>query len=196
MYPPQKERKSPSVVIEMPGQGSHEPDESINERGTDRTPVAAVSQISRFPRTLTSNFAWQSQAQTRNGAFDPDDDCLYVGTSEGFEVVVASTHSDVSQVPLHPRNDLHNYSYSYGWGHADGSALQLALALLASALNSDRRAFLLHEWFAAEVMAHMDPRAGWVVSRSHVRRLVSHYEKSKTLHWNDQDQVYVEEAIP
>lgn len=195
MYPPQNERKIARVVVEMPGRGAHKPDENITPRRPDQE-SAAVFPISHSPRLSRSNPPCCEKTSFPNESCDSYDDCLYVGTSEEFEVVVTSTHNDISQASLHPRSDLRNYSYSYGWGRQDGPALQLSLALLASALNSDRRAFLLHEWFAAEVIANMDPDAGWVVSKSHVRRLVSNYEKIKSLYWNDQDQVYVEEAIP
>lgn len=121
---------------------------------------------------------------------------LYVGTHEHYAVVVCDFEAKIPQTALRPRNDLHDYASFYGWGCDHESVLQLALALLADTLGSDRRALLLHKWFAARVISRMDATQGWVLSQSQTLEMVREYEEKNLHFWSDDAQAYIEEAIP
>ena len=66
----------------------------------------------------------------------------------------------VNGQPLKPRLDLWNHSPTgFDWGYEGSGPAQLALALLADALN-DTIALQLHQRFKREVVARL-PRSAW-----------------------------------
>jgi Family of unknown function (DUF6166) len=68
---------------------------------------------------------------------------------------------------LDPRLDLHRHSPSgFTWGEGDAGPAQLALALLADALQSDARALQLHHRFSRRVVSIFPER--WTITRSRV----------------------------
>ena len=68
---------------------------------------------------------------------------------------------------LDPRFDLHKHSPSgFAWGEGDAGPAQLALALLADALQSDARALQLHHRFSRRVVSIFPER--WTITRSRV----------------------------
>jgi hypothetical protein len=80
--------------------------------------------------------------------------------------------------PLDPRVDLLKHSAGFGWGGADsnaGPAHQLALALLADALQNDARALRVHHNFNSRVVPLFPKR--WTITRS---RIVAYVEEIET----------------
>ena len=93
---------------------------------------------------------------------------LYFGRSGSAYVQMP----DKKIYALPPRLDLRNHSPSgFGWGYEGSGPAQLALALLAHALEDDERALLTYQRFKARVIAGLQPDQGWAMSDSVVRRL-------------------------
>jgi hypothetical protein len=78
--------------------------------------------------------------------------------------------------PLEPRFDLRKHSSTgFGWGEGGaGSAQQLALALLADALQNDARALNVHQAFSRRVIPLFPER--WTISRSRILAYVDRIE--------------------
>lgn len=70
---------------------------------------------------------------------------------------------------LEPRNDLYNHSPDgIEWGYAGSGPAQLALGILADALESDRLAIRLHQQFKFDWVAPWHRTQEWMVSQLHV----------------------------
>jgi hypothetical protein len=77
---------------------------------------------------------------------------------------------------LDPRFDLRKHSPSgFTWGEGDAGPAQLALALLADALQSDARALQLHHRFNRRVVSIFPER--WTITRSRVLAHVNMIEQ-------------------
>lgn len=71
--------------------------------------------------------------------------------------------------PLSPRLDLGNHSPDgFEWGYGGSGPAQLALALLADALEDDEKACLWHQDFKRAVVAQL-PQAGWSLTAEEIR---------------------------
>jgi Family of unknown function (DUF6166) len=121
-----------------------------------------------------------------------NEDVLYRGDAVTGQVIV---YQDGSSAALDPRLDLHRYADQFRWGADAAGTLQLALALLSHALESDRRAFVLHEPFAASVVSRLTPDYDWMLSRSFIERTVLDIESVHDLNWMKPQQTYLEELI-
>lgn len=78
--------------------------------------------------------------------------------------------------PLDPRFDLHKHSPDgFAWDKGDAGPAQLALALLADALQNDARALQLHHRFNRRVVAILPKR--WTITRSRVLAYVNMIEQ-------------------
>jgi hypothetical protein len=78
---------------------------------------------------------------------------------------------------LLPRLDLRNHSQTgYEWGYAGSGPSQLALAILADALNDDERACALYQEFKFKVVYGL-PKDRWELSREQVLDVVAQLEK-------------------
>jgi hypothetical protein len=119
-------------------------------------------------------------------------DALYYGAANTGEVIVVQGGVSVA---LDPRIDLYRYADAFHWGRNDACTLQLALAVLANALGSDRRATVLHELFAAKVLEKLDSEINWMLSRSFIERTVVEIEAGHDLNWIAPVGMYLEEAI-
>jgi hypothetical protein len=83
---------------------------------------------------------------------------FYLGerTPEGCTVEVIDTDNPNGGYLLETRNDLRNYSSGFDFGSPGSGPAQLALALLADALGSDRKALDNYQQFKAKVLAPME----------------------------------------
>lgn len=73
----------------------------------------------------------------------------------------------ITTKPLSPRNDLVNHSPDgFEMGYAGSGPAQLALALLADALESDEQAVALHQDFKRETVAHWTTDAVWLTAET------------------------------
>ena len=82
--------------------------------------------------------------------------------------------------PLDPRIDLRKHSTGFAWGGTDGNAgtsQQLALALLADALQNDALALRVHDDFSSRVVPLFPKR--WTITRS---RVVAYADRIETEH--------------
>lgn len=96
----------------------------------------------------------------------------YVGTrtEAGCRVEVVAFDGTVSDLPL--RLDLFNHSPTgFEWGYSGSGPAQLALALLAHALEDDDRAFQHHQRFKFKHVASFDAER-WSMSSPRIRLIV------------------------
>lgn len=99
---------------------------------------------------------------------------FYRGEAQG-EVTV---REGAKRRPLDPRFDLRRHSsIGFAWGGIDGGAgpaQQLALALLADALQNDTRASRVHHDFNTRVVPLFPKR--WTITRSRILAYVDRIE--------------------
>lgn len=90
----------------------------------------------------------------------------------GGESGTVTFREEDARRPLDPRLDLENSSLTgFAWGNVDAGAQQLALALLAEALQDDHRAATLAHEFAHRVISILPAR--WTITRT---RIFQHVE--------------------
>jgi hypothetical protein len=90
----------------------------------------------------------------------------------GGESGTVTFREEDARRPLDPRLDLGKLSLTgFAWGNVDASAQQLALALLADALQDDHRAATLAHEFAHRVISILPAR--WTITRT---RILQHVE--------------------
>ena len=78
---------------------------------------------------------------------------------------------------LRPRLDLDNHSPTgFSWGYGGSGPAQLALALLADALDDDERALRLHQPYKWKVVAAITAPC-WVLSADEVRKVSDELER-------------------
>lgn len=71
---------------------------------------------------------------------------------------------------LRKRLDLVNHSPTgFDWGYAGNGPAQLALALLADALENDELAVRLHQQFKRACIATLERKARWQMSEQDIR---------------------------
>jgi hypothetical protein len=81
----------------------------------------------------------------------------YVGTRTPDVCVVTVIDADGGEEPLDPRFDLRNHSPDgFNWGYGGSGPAQLALALLADALDDDERAQVIYQDFKFKVVSRFD----------------------------------------
>lgn len=119
-------------------------------------------------------------------------DALYYGDADTGQVIVVQNGTSVA---LDPRIDLYRYSDYFCWGGNDASTVQLALAVLANALDSDHRATVIHEEFAVKVLERLDPERSWMLSRSFIESTAVEIESGHDLNWVAPARAYLEEVI-
>jgi hypothetical protein len=97
---------------------------------------------------------------------------FYSGEQHGLVTV----RQGETKRPLDPRLDLQKHSPdSFAWDKGDAGPAQLALALLADALQSDARALQLHHRFYRRVVTILPDR--WTITRSRVLAYVHMIEQ-------------------
>lgn len=103
---------------------------------------------------------------------------IYEGkrSPNGDVAVTRRTHNASGTAPrekaLPPRFDLRNHSPTgFEWGYGGSGPAQLALALLADALNDAEQALLLYQAFKWKTVA-LFPTEGWQISKTEVQRIV------------------------
>ena len=80
--------------------------------------------------------------------------------------------------PLPLRLDLFNHCPSgFGWGYGGSGPAQLALALLANALDDDDRAVRLHHAFKFKVVAAWPEGERWWITAEQIAAVVKVIEK-------------------
>jgi hypothetical protein len=102
----------------------------------------------------------------------------YIGVRKpnGDADVKRSKDHRLSYLP--PRHDIVNHSPTgFEWGYGGSGPAQLALAILADALDDDERADLLHQEFKWRVIAPLDRDAPWRISRLAVLAAVEEIER-------------------
>jgi Family of unknown function (DUF6166) len=132
----------------------------------------------------------QLAGTTKTSPHSPD--AIYYGSCKDGAVSIID---EGSLVALNPRHDLRQYSDTLRWGREDGGALQLSLALLAEALDSDYRAVILHERFAETVIARFCSDSDWMLNCSYIEQAAIGIESSYDLNWIPPAEIYLEEAI-
>jgi hypothetical protein len=106
-----------------------------------------------------------------------------VGVAERFYYGEApgkvSVREGAEKRPLDPRVDLRKHSSTgFAWsGGSDGPARQLALALLADALQNDARASRVHHDFSSHVIPLFPKR--WTITRS---RIIAYVDRIEMVH--------------
>jgi hypothetical protein len=83
----------------------------------------------------------------------------YVGerTPDGCQVVVVDTSSPDGSYMLDPRFDIRNHSPDgFNFGYSGSGPSQLALALLADAINDDERAQDMYQTFKFKVISRLE----------------------------------------
>lgn len=92
----------------------------------------------------------------------------YVGTRKPDAPLCRSYQVEANGSPLDPRVDLHEHSSDgLAWGYAGSGPAQLALALLADALD-DETALEHYQRFKRHVVAEL-PDDGWRLSEADIR---------------------------
>jgi hypothetical protein len=99
-------------------------------------------------------------------------------------------------IDLQFRTDLHSYVTEFGWGNKHALSFQLALALLASALESDHRALLLHARFAESVLTELHVLNSWMLTEPYLKHWAVSVEERVGLHWVREAGAYLEEINP
>src|SRR4051812_29976401 len=105
----------------------------------------------------------------------------YLGTRNaqigGATVLVMDDPNDTAKTRyLDPRLDLHNHSPDgFQWGYLGSGPAQLALALLADALDDDERAQRWYQDFKANVLSRITGDT-WEMSANGIRSEVVTYE--------------------
>lgn len=94
------------------------------------------------------------------------------------------------------RRDLRNHSPDgFEWGYGGSGPAQLALALLADALDDDARALALYQRFISAVVANL-PSPGWRLSADGIRKLAEQFEADRAAPSLQRDQADRMCAIP
>lgn len=62
---------------------------------------------------------------------------------------------------LELRRDLRDHSTNFAWGYGGSGPAQLALAILADALDDDARAVRLHQRFKFDVIVGLEETQDW-----------------------------------
>lgn len=108
---------------------------------------------------------------------------IYSGrrTERGAEVVRYRNGGNPERgIPLDPRLDLQRHSPSgLEWGYLGSGPAQLALALLADVLLSNREAIELHQRFKNEVVVYLD-RDGWTLTEDQILAAVETIKNDST----------------
>lgn len=77
---------------------------------------------------------------------------------------------EIARRELPPRNDLRNHSPTgFEWGYGGSGPAQLALALLADALQDDEAALSLYQAFKWEVVVSL-PWQAWSLTETEVKQ--------------------------
>ena len=89
--------------------------------------------------------------------------------------VVMVVDSDSNRVrPLDPRFDLATHSPTgFAWGYSGSGPAQLALALLADALDDDEQAVALHQMFKFREVARWPQSEGWRRGADEIRAIAA-----------------------
>ena len=81
---------------------------------------------------------------------------------------------------LRKRLDLMNHSPTgFEWGYHGSGPAQLALAILADALDDDERAVRLHQQFKFTMIGVLPRSSGWTLPLDMVLRAVEHIEREE-----------------
>lgn len=84
----------------------------------------------------------------------------YRGTADG--TVYVEGEDDSERRLLDPRLDLYNHSSTgFAWGYLGSGPAQLALALLADALENDHEALRLYQEYKFRVIAMLPDGQSW-----------------------------------
>jgi len=101
---------------------------------------------------------------------------LYVGARRDGRALVKVDDEHGTRM-LDPRNDLMNHSPNgFEWGYGGSGPAQLALAILADALQDDERALRLHQRFKDRMIAPIDGDE-FTMTAARVRHVVLEIEK-------------------
>jgi hypothetical protein len=172
------------------------PSSSSRKSSYDVLSAAARSGAAGLPTSITSG---PLHDRTPSGLTvvreRPCEPSIYYGSIIGHErsVVFISALNLACVHPLDLRTDLHRYADGFRWGDDDPRTLQLALALLSFALESEHRAMALHHRFAAEVLMALPYAFEWSFTQSSVLRWAEAAEASLGIIWMSRFDAYLEE---
>jgi hypothetical protein len=94
---------------------------------------------------------------------------VYTGRRDraGNCVVRVIEDGDAHELPM--RLDLYNHSPTgFEWGYGGSGPAQLALALIADAINDDGMALWLHQKFKFKVVGSLPRDAPWQLTRAEI----------------------------
>lgn len=96
----------------------------------------------------------------------------------GFVVTVGDSE-DGPRHDLDARRDLMDHSSGFNWGYPGSAPTQLALALLADALDDDARALQLHHRFTETAIADLPFQKPWALSVADVMNEATKIERER-----------------
>ena len=100
-----------------------------------------------------------------------------------YVCLVESNHPGIHQLPgrqLDPRLDLRNHSPSgFEWGYGGSGPAQLALALLADALDDDEAAQDYYQQFKWAVVSGLADK--WTLTESDIKRAVARLQAGENV---------------
>ena len=100
----------------------------------------------------------------------------------GWRDANGTAHVNAELLPLDPRLDLANHSPTgFEWGYGGSGPAQLALALLADAVGSDRVALRLHQPFKWRFVAKLARHPEWWISSMRVMHMAGELAQADLL---------------
>lgn len=106
--------------------------------------------------------------------------------ARGARVTVRDTDGNGKGVELRARRDLRNHSPAgFEWGYNGSGPAQLALAILADALDDDERAMLNYQRFKQRVIAAFDCDT-FRIDAAQVRAHVEQIENERDGFWAEE----------
>jgi hypothetical protein len=112
-------------------------------------------------------------------SLDPTEFYFYVGSrSDRHDARVVKSTFAKTVDELDPRRDLANHSPTgFNWGYSGSGPAQLALAILADALQDDERALRLHQAYKFKVISNL--RDNWSLSKRAVIEVADQLDQER-----------------
>jgi hypothetical protein len=126
----------------------HSETESTQETAAQRESTKDINPQSRPTAIVRRNTSIRYQGKRLNGK------CTVVA------------HQEHERRSIKKRRDLANHSRGFEWGYSGSGPAQLALALLADALDDDELALDYYQQFKTDVVAHFD--GSWTITSKEI----------------------------
>jgi hypothetical protein len=105
---------------------------------------------------------------------------LYAGIHDRDGKCHVHVVEDGDSHALKLRRDLRDHNTNFAWGYGGSGPAQLALAILADALDDDARAVRLHQRFKFDVIVGLEQTQDWDLTHAAVLAAVYRLEKPNT----------------